>query len=405
MGSKFWFVAVNEYKRHVLKKRFIMAIFSVPLVLGVSFAAGYMAYLIERDMSPVGYIDQAGILSDPQPVPEELIPSDAVELIAFESESKAQAALTADEIQAYYLISPDYETTRSVTLIYDKEPGENAEDYFFTFLQVNVSTELPEEVLTRTLDGFTVTIQDMNSSRTFNSDQLINILLPILIGFIFTFVLSTGSGYFANAVSEEKESRTIELLATSMSANQFILGKILGIIMVIFTQVTSWAVFLALALFGANALFDVAWLDLAQLDFSMLPMLLLWFVLSFFFFAGITLTISSVVTETQESQQMISIVAMPIGFSYWFAALIISSPNSPLSIALSMLPFTAPTIMPLRLAFTNIPTAQYLLGAGIQLISAIFTIWLAARAYELGMLRYGKRLRLADLFKAQSNGK
>ncbi|HKJ27606.1 MAG TPA: ABC transporter permease, partial [Anaerolineales bacterium] len=132
---------------------------------------------------------------------------------------------------------------------------------------------------------------------------------------------------------------------------------------------------------------------------------LLWFVLSFFFFAGLTLTISSTVTETQESQQMIGIVAMPVGFSYWFAALVINSPNSPLSIGLSLFPMTAPTIMPLRLAFTNIPTGQFLTGVGILLTSAIFTIWLAARAYELGMLRYGKRLRLADLLKPQNRTK
>jgi ABC-2 type transport system permease protein len=95
---------------------------------------------------------------------------------------------------------------------------------------------------------------------------------------------------------------------------------------------------------------------------------------------------------------------MPVGFSYWFAVLVLNSPNSPLSVGLSMFPLTAPTIMPLRLAFTNIPPIQIALGIAILLGSALFTIWLAARAYELGMLRYGKRLRFADLFKPQNNG-
>ncbi|HKJ26826.1 MAG TPA: ABC transporter permease, partial [Anaerolineales bacterium] len=240
MRSKFWYVAVYEFKRHVLKKRFLLAVFSVPLVLGASFLAGYVSYIVERNLDPLGYVDMAGILADPLPVPEDLIKDDAVDLIPYATDEEAKAALKNETIQAYYVIPPGYQTSREVFLVYSDEPGENAEDYFFTFLQVNVSAGLPEKVLTRALDGFDLTLRDPEGSRQFNSDQILNILLPVILGFVFTFVLTTGSGYFANAVSEEKENRTIEVLATSMSANQFILGKVLGIVMVIFTQVTSW---------------------------------------------------------------------------------------------------------------------------------------------------------------------
>lgn len=404
MPSKFWYVAANEYKQHVLKKRFILALLSVPMILAVSFGAGYASYLVERNLDPIGYVDQAGVLAKALPVPENLQPDDAVEIISYETEAQANSALEAGNIQGYYLIGPDYEDNQAVTLIYDNKVGENATDYFYTFFQVNVSAGLPDAVVERALDGFTVIRRDPSSSREFSPDEILNIVLPIVIGFIFTFVLTSGSGYFANAVSEEKENRTIEVLATSMSANEFILGKVLGIVGVIFTQVAVWGMVLALALIGANTLLELEWLNLANLDLSMLPLLLIWFVLCFFFFAGLTLTISSIVTETQESQQMIGIVSMPVGFSYWFIALIMNSPNSPLSVALSLIPFTAPTIMPLRLAFTTVPTAQYLLGLAILTISASFTIWLAARAYELGMLRFGKRLRLAELLKPQRNG-
>jgi ABC-2 type transport system permease protein len=405
MQNKFWFVAANEYKKHVLQKKFILALLSVPLLLGVSFLAGYISYLFERNLDPIGYVDLVGVLADPIPVPEDQLSDDAVEIVAFQTEDAARTALENEEIQAYYLFSEEYLETREVPLIFFEGPGENATDHFITFMKVNVSADLPVNVVERTLEGFDITVRSADGKREFSSDQILNIILPIVMGFIFTFVLTSGSGYFANAVSEEKESRTIELLATSMSANQFILGKVLGIVMVIFTQVFSWAIFLVAALFGANAAFDNDWLNLANLDLNVLPVLFLWFMLSFFVFAGITLTISSTVTETQEAQQMIGIVALPVGFSYWFAVLVINSPNSPLSIGLSMFPLTAPTIMPLRLAFTNIPAGQLAVGALILLVSALGAIWLAARAYELGMLRFGQRLRLAELFKPQKNGK
>jgi len=405
MQNKFWFVAVNEYKKHVLQKKFILALLSVPLLLGVSILAGYLSYLFERNMDPIGYVDLVGVLAEPVPVPEDEMADDAVEIIAFQTEEAARTALQNKEIQAYYLFSDEYLETREVPLFFVDSPGENATDHFITFMKVNVLADQPINVVERTLNGFDVTVRSADGKREFNPDQILNIILPIVMGFLFTFVLTSGSGYFANAVSEEKESRTIELLATSMSANQFILGKVLGIVMVIFTQVFTWVIFLGGALMGANAAFDIDWLDPSMLDLKVLPVLFLWFILAFFVFAGITLTISSTVTETQEAQQMIGIVAMPVGFSYWFAVLVINSPNSPLSIGLSMFPLTAPTIMPLRLAFTTIPAGQLAVGAFILLLSGIGAIWLAARAYELGMLRFGQRLRLAELLKPQKNGK
>ena len=72
---------------------------------------------------------------------------------------------------------------------------------------------------------------------------------------------------------------------------------------------------------------------------------------------------------------------------------------------LSLFPFTAPTLMPMRAAFGEVPLEQFLACVAILTVSAVFTIWLAARAYEMGMMQYGKRLRLADLFRSNNNGK
>jgi ABC-2 type transport system permease protein len=221
---------------------------------------------------------------------------------------------------------------------------------------------------------------------------------------LFTFVLTSGSGYLSNAVTEEKENRTIEILSTSMSANEFILGKVLGIVMVIFTQVISWILFFVAAFFGARAAFDADWIDAAVLDFNLLLILFLLFVPAFFFFSGIALTISSLVTDSSEGQQAIGIISMPVGFSYWFAYLIITNPGSLFSITLSLIPFTMPTLMPLRLAFGLVPWSQIILGIVITSLAAVFTVWLAARAYEVGMMQYGKRIRLGELLRKSTRG-
>lgn len=244
MRAKFWFVALNEYRKHVFRKRFLLAIFSVPILLAVSFLAGFISVAFQIDMDPVGYVDESGVLAGAVPVPEDMGNENPVELIAFPDMLAAEEALTAGEIQAYYLLPPQYPETREVQLVYIKEPGENAEEDFFDFLQYNVTAQVPETVQTLVMEGYEVTVRSVDGSREFNETRILNLILPVVFGFLFTFTLTSGSGYLANAVSEEKENRTVEILSTSMSANEFILGKVLGIVMVIFTQVASWALFL-----------------------------------------------------------------------------------------------------------------------------------------------------------------
>ena len=405
MQNKFWFVAVNEYKRRVLNRKFLISLFSIPLLLGVSILAGFLASQSENSDEPVGYVDMAGVFADPQPIPDFMENDDPVTFLAYADENAAKTALENGDIQAYYVLPADYEITRDVSLVYLEEPGENAKDDFFDFLQANITADLPQEEVERALAGFDITVSTPDGKRSFGSNSVFDLVLPILAGFLFTFVVSTSSGYLTAAVAEEKENRTIEVLTTSMSANQFIVGKVIGIVMVVATQLFSWLIFLIAAFFGARALFDFEWLQNAHFNFGLVGLLMLIFIPAYFFFAGITLTISSTVTETSEGQQMIGIVTMPVSFSYFFSMLIISNPSSPVSVLLSMIPFTAPTIMPIRAAVSNVPLGQMIASIAIIIVSAIFTIWLAARAYELGMLRFGKRLRLADLVRGNGNGK
>lgn len=405
MRSKFWYVAQYEYRKHVFQKKFILAILSVPLVLAVSFLAGFIASQLDKNDAPIGYVDQAGVLSNPVPVPEEFARDDAVEILSFSSQEAATAALENGDIQAFYYLPEDYREFREVQLFFINSPGENAEGDFFDFLQTNVSVGVPENVITRVQEGFELTVRSQDGKREFSEAKILNIILPIVFGFLFTFVLTSGSGYLSNAVTEEKESRTIEMLATSMSANQFITGKVLGIVLVIFTQVVSWLAFFIAAFYGAKAAFDEEWIQSASIDLNIFLLLALVFIPAFFFFSGIALTISSTVTESSEGQQAIGLVSMPVGFSYWFAVLIVANPSSPLAVGLSLFPFTAPTLMPMRAAFGEVPLEQFLACVAILTVSAVFTIWLAARAYEMGMMQYGKRLRLGDLFRSSNNGK
>lgn len=397
--KKFWYVALYEYKRHVLRKRFIWALLSVPLVLVVGGGAGALVERMEDNNAPVGYVDPGGALANPLPVPEGAGSSNPVDIIAFADEPAALKALDEDQIQGYYLLSPDYPNTRQADLVYYQPPGDNAKVHFRAFLRVNLVTDLGPATAQVLLEKVNVVIRTPDGGREFSARNAINLILPALSGFIFMYLLMTASGYLSGAVVEEKENRTMEILATSMSTNQFILGKIVGIIGIALTQLIFWFVFFSgVILIGENVL-ELDWLQIREIDAMALLPLLLVLVPGFFMYAALYLTVSSTVTESSESQQMSGIFAMPLAFSYWFGVVIVSNPNGPLSVLLSLFPFTAPTLMSLRMAFTVVPMEQILASAGILTLSAAFAIWLAARAFDLGMIRYGQRLRFKEIIR------
>lgn len=397
--NKFWFVAINEYKRHVFEKKFLLAIFSLPLLLAFSIGAGMLAESSERNFDPLGYVDLSGVLANPLPIPEEYLEYDPVELLSFDSEEQASLALENNEIQGYYLLPGDFLETRNATLIYNNdEPGRNARDQFETFLQINLSAGIGKGTFDRILNGLDYTVHTPDGSRSFSENSIFSdLVLPLISGFILMFTLITSAGYLSTTVAEEKENRTIEILATSMSSNQFILGKVVGIVMVVATQIGSWILFLLGGIAIGKATLDFEWLSEASLDPKIIWLLLAILVPAFFFYAGLTIAVSSTATETSEGQQAMGLVSMPLGFSYWFAAVIIANPHSTFATVLSFVPFTAPTLLPLRAAFSVVPLWQIIVSVGILSVSAVFSIWLAARAFDMGMLRYGKRLRLAEL--------
>jgi ABC-2 type transport system permease protein len=400
--KKFWYVALNEYKRHVFRKGFIFAILSVPLLISFSVGVGYLAANMENNSDPVGYVDLSGMLENARQVPEGAGSKNPVEIIAYPNEKAASDSLEKGDIQAYYVIAEDYQDSQAASLFYIDEPGENAESHFRAFIRTNLVTDQPPDIAYRALDGLDVVVRTPDGTREFSGRNALNLVLPAVTGFIFMFLLMTSSGYLAGAVAEEKENQTMEILATSMSTNQFITGKVLGIICVSLTQLVTWVLFAAIAIQVGGNVLEVPWLQNIEIQWGPILTLLAILVPSYVMYVALILTISGTVTQASEGQQLAGIFALPLGFSYWFAVIILRSPNSLLAVALSIFPFTAPTLMPLRTVFMVVPLEQILVSAVIQVVFAIFSIWLAARAFELGMLRYGQRLSFRELFqKAQ----
>jgi ABC-2 type transport system permease protein len=396
--SKTWQIFKYEYTRHVLRKRFFITALSLPLVMVVAIGVSVFAQVIQANNTPIGYVDQSGFLAHPLVAPRsDSIFSQPVDILPFSSETEARAALTDGKIQAYYVIEADYLKTSAVRLVSLKTPSSDIQGQFSDFMQANLLSKQPAQIARRVSSGSNIVIRSADGTREMGQDQWFNILMPILVGLLFMIMTLTTGGYLMQAVVEEKENRTMEIIVTSVSPDQLMTAKILGNLCVGLTQLMIWVIFgvvggvIASRFLGWNLQFQFGGEFFAILALSLLP--------AFIMVSALMTAIGATVTEAREAQSVTGLFTLPIMMPYWFSYTLISNPNSALAVGLSYFPLTSPVTLSLRAAFTQIPAGQLAICVVLQIVCAAAAIWFAARAFRIGMLSYGKRISFRQVLR------
>lgn len=394
---KFLRIAFHEYTRHVLRRRFIFALLGMPAVIAITGLGIYALIRLEIDDTPIGYVDQSGFLADPVAPPQLGRFEIQVPIYDFINETDARNALEAGEIQAYYTLAGDFMVTGLVDLHYlEREPSESAQEQFESFILANHLVDQSPEIVDRIAEGSDLTVRSVDGSREFSEKDIVALLMPFFNSVLFLIVIFTSSGYLMQAVVEEKENRTIEILVTSVSSNQLIAGKVIGNISVGLTQLIVWIGFTLGALEIGRKYFDFL-IDLT-LSAETILLTVLTLLPSFIMVAALMTAIGATVTDEREGQQMTGIISMPIWIPYILTWPIMANPNGPLAVALSFFPLTAPITLSLRVAFAIIPTWQIALNVFVLFLAAAVAIWFAGRVFRIGMLRYGKRVNWREMF-------
>jgi ABC-2 type transport system permease protein len=386
-----------EYSRHVFRKRFIFALLGMPLILIVIAVFGFISIAIQYRDTPVGYVDKAGVIAD-----ESITLSSGwffkpVELIRFADESAARLAVDQGTIQGAYIIDENYIDTGIVHLVAPKTVSSNAQDDFQDFLQLNLLATQPQDRANRLLAGPEIEVISIDGSRHASSQHILDIVIPIVVGILFMIMVNITGGYLLQALLEEKENRTMEIIITSISPNQLMIGKTLADMCVGLTQLAAWLGFGVLGL--AVAKIFSPWVAGQQYNLGSLGLVIALIFPAFIMIAGLMSAVGAMVTESQEAQQMATIFTLPLFVPLWFVGPLMTNPNSPLVIGMSLFPLTSPMTMPLRAAFTTVPTWQLAISLAILYLCAAGALILAGRAFRIGMLQYGRRIKWREVFQ------
>jgi ABC-2 type transport system permease protein len=203
------------------------------------------------------------------------------------------------------------------------------------------------------------------------------------------------------AVIEEKETRIAEVLFSSVRPFTLMIGKLLGVSLVALTQLGIWGLaFGAFALYGVNVLASKGIpTHIPAVPLMFFVYFVLFFLLGYFVYSTLYALIGSVVTTAQEGGQLAFPIIILLVISFYLFLPVSRNPDSTLSFWLSMIPFFAPVSMLVRIVTQTPPFWQIALSLVIGFSTAALLTWVASRIYRVGMLMYGKRPSIPELFR------
>ncbi|NIO48951.1 MAG: ABC transporter permease [Candidatus Aminicenantes bacterium] len=201
-------------------------------------------------------------------------------------------------------------------------------------------------------------------------------------------------------VIEEKSSRVVEVVLSSLKPFQLMMGKILGIGAVGLTQFSIWTLFgIGASLYSASFIPSGADFAMPSIPAHVFIYFVIFFILGYFLFGTLYAAIGSMVNSEKEAQQLVMPVTMFLIVPIMLMIFIIRAPDSSLSVFLSMIPFFTPILMFLRITVLLPPFGQIGASVVILTLTIVLMVWLVAKIYRVGILMYGKRPKFAEVVR------
>jgi ABC-2 type transport system permease protein len=404
-------VLSHEISTTLRRKSFLIIGIGLPLLLGI---VALVVIVLNPDGSQApapetggagaaegvveGYVDEGGLI---QALPDD-VPSGW--LVAYPDEAAAQAALQADEITGYYVIPADYVTNGEVTHVRQEynpvtdDVNVRGIDWVLAYNLLG-DAQLAAEVW-NPLNVKVTALQPADAES--GEESWIVEMLPTLMALILYMVILMPASMLVNAITDEKKNLVMEVLMSSMSAQQLLTGKILALGILGLLQTAMWmGVLWVVARFGGQALNIPA-------GFEVPTALLVWsFIYGFLGYAmyGAQMAgLGALVPDLKDARGATFVVLSPLIVVYMFNMIVINAPNGPFALFVSLFPLTAPVGMIARMTQTTVPVWQAALSAVLQLLTAILIVRLVGRMFHARNLLSGQPFSLQQYFRTFLRG-
>ena len=415
---KIWLIIKREYITRVRTKAFILGTLALPLL---STAILVVSVLLSGGPSGNGVkiviLDEAGGLGSPirkslmqktspaHPGPEVV---HVVEHPTASLEEYFNNQVTADEIDGVLVLPKGLMTGAASARFHAKHMQALA-------LLGPIERAVSDAVIARRLQAegkagramenmfklARVRLVNPSSEKKEEGSGETNLAIAIVAGMVLYMTLIVYGMSTMHSVMEEKSTRMIEILVSSIRPFDLLAGKILSVGAVALTQYLVWAVTVGVLFASAASVTAMVRPGAAVPGISLSPMLLVYLVVFFlagyFLYSALYAAAGAIVSNDEEARQAQMPLTLMILCSFLLFNVILSNPNSTLSVILSMTPFLSPILMTLRVAMETPPLWQIVLALAFSIATTVYVIRISARIYRVGILMYGKRPSIKEL--------
>ena len=351
-------VFTEEFRRAIHRKSYLILTLAVPVILLVLLVAVPVARGIggdgedsDKDQDQIGILELSGELA----VDAGTVPGFQI----YQDRESGIAALLADEIKGFFVISEDYLATGKVEWL-DPDvgiiPSGSIRGRVQEFLRAGlVGDDLAPELVARMLDPADFDRIKVNEDGSIDKDQdkAGRILVPLVFGGLLMFGIIMGGSILLSSVSEEKETRMIEVLLTSVSPLAVMVGKVLALGATGLIQIAVWVA--SVAIIGPYIFDQIPDAGQLAIEPGVLALVIGFFLMGYLVYAVTMAGIGAATTSVKEATQISTIVTLPSIVPVWFLGMLLENPDGGFPRVLSFIPFTAPVTMMVRLAASDVP--------------------------------------------------
>lgn len=433
MNSKIGIIIAREFLQRVTKKSFIITTILFPvLMIGLMIAPALIMAFSTTETKEIYVIDHSGIVA------QNLKSSDEVSFVIADEGAPDTLRTHGNSYGVLFIGNNIVEKPGNVQLYTGEASSMAVERTITSQMEEIIKDEKLKQYNIENINEIlrnvetTVTLQtfrtDSDNEESTSSSSMVSYAIGTLLSLVLYMFLLMYGQMVMTSIIEEKNNRVLEVMVSSVKPTQLMVGKILGIGSVAVTQIAIWGVLISSAvgillpmLLPADIMAQATALNAGTLDSSasnvdadllgviaaagnvayivkLFALMAAFLLGGFLFYASMFAAIGSAVDNIQDASQLQTAAIMPIIIALVISMSVATDPNSPLAFWTSLMPFTSPMIMMMRIPF-GIATWEIALSLGILYISIIGMIWIAAKIYRVGIFMYGKKPSLKELIR------
>lgn len=443
--KKFLAVVKHEYKKVVLKWSFLVGTLLFPVIISIFSFVPALIFSVKGEPTRLAVVDYSGkiegrlkanLSAEKMSERAKKAAEDSMKITADQAEkAKNNMAMFEDnfnfvdfnekekpseqvrsdlanlignnQLDAYLIIPENYNDPNAKFEFYSRKSGDFVVNEILTdALNTAVRSQrladanISEEQLVSLSKKVKLAITQVDKTGT-EKEESGGFWAGFVIAFMIYLILAIYGQMIMSAVVEEKETRIAEILFSSAKPFQLLMGKLAGVALAGLTQFGIWVTSAAIGVALAIPYIRSSGMNIPLPEISPLAIVyfLIFFVLGFFLYASIFALIGSMVTTVQEGGQFAFLPIMLMLCGFYFSFAVVRDVNSPMAIWSSIVPFLAPMTMPVRIMSEMPPLWQILLSIGVNVLTIAGLIWVASRVYRIGMLMYGKRATIPEVWR------